>query len=183
MTQLDLFETVENLHKSEITLKEFMQVIDYQITDSSPFQWQCYGRSAVYFDSETEDYTVNAVFDLENQKLCEMSVFDYGRNQAYRFFNGDYQPRYTSEAELRNIDPDEAWEGVKFVNLEVAKDMLEKTKAIVEGRDYDTRISVEIDLEDLELFSLMKLAHQQDMTFNRYVKHLMQIQMDLYDQE
>ena len=180
MTQLDLFE---NLNKSKITLKEFMQAIDYQITDSSPFGWQCYGRSAVYFDSEAEDHTVNAVFDLENQTLCEMSAFDYGRKRAYRFFNGDYQTRYTSEAESRGVDPDEAWEGVKFVNLEVAKDMLEKTKAIVEGRDYDTRISVEIDLEDSELFSLMKLAHQQDMTFNQYVENLIQTQLDLYDQD
>lgn len=180
MTQLDLFET---LNKSKITLKEFMQAIDYQITDSSPFQWQCYGRSAVYFDSEAEDYTVNAVFDLENQTLCEMSAFDYSRKRAYRFFNGDCQTRYTSEAESRGVDPDEAWEGVKVTNLEVAKDMLEKTKAIVEGRDYDTRISVEIDLEDSELFSLMKLAHQQDVTFNQYVENLIQTQLDLYDQD
>ena len=64
---------------------------------------------------------------------------------------------------------DEAWDNVKWIDLEVDDDWIQKALSIVAGEDYDTRVSVPIDMSDAELLKYMKLAHEQDITFNELV--------------
>jgi hypothetical protein len=64
----------------------------------------------------------------------------------------------------------QAWDDVKFVDLEVDEDWMEKAQAIVAGNDYDTRVKVPIDFTDEELLRFMMLAHERDITFNQLVE-------------
>lgn len=56
--------------------------------------------------------------------------------------------------------------------LEVNEDLMEKFSAIVEGRSYDQRIIVPVDLPDDLLMQLMLEAHRQDITLNQLVVNL-----------
>ena len=56
------------------------------------------------------------------------------------------------------------------IDLETKEDWLEKANAIVEGLDYDTRVSVPLELSDEDLLTYMKAAHERDMTFNQFVE-------------
>jgi len=47
---------------------------------------------------------------------------------------------------------------------------MEKAQAIVEGREYDTRISIPLDIPNDELLKYMIMAHERGMTFNDYVE-------------
>ena len=45
---------------------------------------------------------------------------------------------------------------------------------MVAGEDYDTRVSVTIDLSDADMLTLMKMAHDRDITFNQLVEEVLQ---------
>jgi len=56
--------------------------------------------------------------------------------------------------------------------------MLEKARAIVLGEDYDSRIRIPVDMPDAELFVLMKMAHEQDITFNQLMINVLTAAID-----
>jgi hypothetical protein len=66
-----------------------------------------------------------------------------------------------------------AWDDVDYVDLETDDDFIQKCLAIKAGEDYDTRVSVPLELENDEMFELMKMAHEQDLTLNEFVEQLL----------
>ena len=68
-----------------------------------------------------------------------------------------------------------------FVDLDVAEDLLEKTRAIIAGEEYDTRVCIQITFSDEELLTYMKLAHELDITFNEFVIKALQEMMDKHE--
>lgn len=169
-----------------ITLKQWMEVCDYRITEGSEYQWQCFGPTAYRLDSWNGDHdghTVTVLFDTATQEVYQVEAFDYRRERAYRMTNPDFIESFKAECEARKVI-DEAWERddgtpVKFTDLEVDEDWLEKAAAIVsEQDDYDTRVQVPLTLPDDELFRLMRMAHERDMTLNQFVEEILQTVID-----
>lgn len=160
-----------------ITIKDFMTVINYRITEGSQFGWNCYGSNAYSLDSWSEDnddgYGVGIVFDTVTQEVYEMSVCDYKNQRAYRLINPDYRENYQNTARDWNANSSQAWDDVEYVDLETDEDMLEKAQAIVDGRDYDTRVRVEVELSDNDLFDIMRQAHEHDVTLNDYINRVL----------
>jgi hypothetical protein len=155
-----------------ITLKDWMECVKYRISEGSDYQWQCYGYEAYSLDSWDKDHdgvSSSIVFDTDNQTVYQVEVHDYANKRSYRYINPDYRGAYLKECKQRGVE-DEAYDGVKFVDLEVAEDFLEKCRAIMNYEDYDDRVSIPIEFDDEELLVLMKLAHERDMTFNEFVE-------------
>ena len=50
--------------------------------------------------------------------------------------------------------------------------------AIKAGEEYDTRVSIPIDLPEEELMVLFKMAHERDMTFNDFVEQVLREQLE-----
>jgi hypothetical protein len=158
-----------------ITLKDFMESVDYRVTEGSEYCWRCYGSNAYSLDSwngEDEGHSVCIVFDTKTQVVYEMAVYDYANNRAYRLTNPDFIKARETETENRGMG-DEAWDDVQYIDLDVEEDMLEKVHAIVAGEDYDTRVQVPLELDDDLVFELMKLAHERDITLNKYVEEIL----------
>jgi hypothetical protein len=156
-----------------ITLKDFMETVDYKITEGSEYQWQCYGDHAYRLDSWNQDqngHSVSIVFDTCTHVIYEASAYDYQRGRAYRLINPDFKLGHDDEAQSRGVDADQAWDDVKYTDLDVDEDFLAKAQAIVLDEDYDTRIQVPVDFSDEELLTYMKLAHERDITFNQLVE-------------
>ncbi len=162
-----------------LTLKDFMEIVDYRITEGSKFGWQCFGAEAHRLDSwsgrdhGSDQWTVSVVFDRHTQTVYQFEVHDYDSERSYRWTHPEFVKSYRDEAQRREVDGDQAWDHVKFVDLETREDMLEKAKAIVSGKDYDTRVSIPVNIPDDVLFTLMKSAHERDITLNQLFEEIM----------
>ena len=160
-----------------ITLKQWLEVCNYRITEGSEYQWNCFGPTAYRLDSWNGDHdghTVTILFDTATQEVYQVEAFDYKRERAYRMTNPEYLEAFKAECEQRSVI-DEAWERddgtpVKFTDLDVEEDWIEKATAIVDEEDYDTRVQVPVNFTDEELLTYMKMAHERDMTFNQFVE-------------
>jgi hypothetical protein len=156
-----------------ITLKEWMEIADYKITEGCDYGWQCYGPNAYQLDSwngEQDGHSFCIIFDTRDQTVYEVQAHDYVHNRAYRMINTDFQKKVKKESRKRDIDKDNAWDDVAYVDLEVDDDFIQKCLAIKDGEDYDTRIEVPVDFSDEELLQYMKMAHDLDITFNELVE-------------
>lgn len=168
-----------------ITLKDFMEIVDYRITEGSDYQWQCFGPNAYCLDSwngEQDGHTVSIIFDTKDQTVYQIMAHDYARKYAYRMTNPDFKDVFDFECEDRNT-LDMAWEddegkAVKYIDLDVEEDFVEKARAIVNDTEYDTRVQVPVEFTDEELLTYMKMAHDRDMTFNSFVEMALRTAID-----
>jgi hypothetical protein len=164
-----------------ITLKEWMEIVDYRITEGSDYCWHCYGNDVHMLDSwngEQDGFSFTVIFDTKTQVVYEVQAHDYVHNRAYRMINPDFQKKNKKEAKHRNIDKNNAWDDVDYVDIEVDDDFFQKCLAIKAGEDYDTRVSVPMDFSDEELLQYMKLAHDLDITFNQLVEQALREAID-----
>ena len=164
-----------------ITMKEGMELVGYRITEGSDYMWQCYGSNAYALDSwngEQDGHSFTVIFDTKDQTVYEVQAHDYVHNRAYRIINPDFQKKAKKEARKRDVSRDQAWDDVNYVDIEVDDDFIQKCLAIRAGEDYDTRVSIPMDFSDEELLTYMKLAHEQDITFNQLVERALREALD-----
>lgn len=159
-----------------VSLKEFMEIVNYRITEGSDYQWVCYGPTAYSLDSWNGDqngHSLTIIFDTDTQEVYEVQAHDYLHQRAYRLINPDYKFGHDDEAAGRDVDNREAWDDVFYVDLESDDDFIQKALAIVAGEDYDTRVDVPVDLPEDVLFTLMKQAHELDITLNQHMENVL----------
>jgi len=158
-----------------ITMKEWMELVDYKITEGSDYMWSCYGPNAYTLDSWNGvhgkgGHSFSIVFSTKSQKVYEVSMCDYTNDRAYRMINPKNVEKHRKEAENRSVLENQAWDDVNYIDLEVDDDFFQKALAIKDGEKYDTRVQIPVDFSDEELLQYMKLAHDRDMTFNEFVE-------------
>jgi hypothetical protein len=122
------------------------------------------------WNGEHDGHSFSIIFDTKTQVVYEAQAHDYVHNRAYRMINEDFRKKNKKEARRRDVNRNEAWDDVRYVDLDVDDDFIQKCLAIREGLDYDTRVSVPMDFTDQELLTYMKLAHERDITFNQLVE-------------
>jgi hypothetical protein len=169
-----------------ITLKEWMEIVDYRITEGSNYGWQCYGNDAYMLDSwngEHDGHSFSIIFDTRDQTVYEVQAHDYVHNRAYRMINQDFQKKNRKEAKRRDVSKDEAWEDVNYVDLEVDDDFIQKCLAIRAGEDYENTVSVPIDLPDDLLLEVAMNAHRQNITLNEYINNALLAMMEEFQQD
>lgn len=159
-----------------ITLKEFMEVVDYRVTEGSDFTWPCFGAEARPYslnawNQDHDGWSFNITFDTGTQEVYMVEACDFKHNRAYRLINPERVEQYKNYAKQHSPEyVDLAWDGVDYVDLEVDDDWIQKALAIKAGEDYDTKVSVPLDIPDDELLKFMLAAHERDMTFNAFVE-------------
>ena len=167
-----------------ITMKEWMELVNYRITEGSDFGWQCYGHNAYQLDSwnglhDDGGFSFCITFDTKDQTVYEVQVHDYTNRRAYRMINEDFQKKHRKEAKRRDIDMNEAWDDVNYTDLEIDDDFIQKCLAIKAGENYSTDISVPLDLPDELLLEAALNAHRQNITLNEYINNALR---DLVDE-
>ena len=146
-----------------ITLKEWMEVVNYRITEGSNFMWDCYGPDSYSLDSwngDQDGHSFSITFDTKTQVVYEVQSHDYRNQRAYRLVNPDFASERDVESTDRSVSLSEAWDGVDYIE------------------DYDTRVTVPLDLDDHEMFTLMKMAHERDLTLNEFVEEILREQLN-----
>ena len=163
-------------------LNEVNEVLDHKITSGSDYQWNCYpdGR---YLDYESDFAHVSVLYSTTDQTVyqAEVSVkreaWDEDK-KPYRWLNPDYKDALYKESKKRKVDTDIAWDDVKWIDLEMAEDFLEKATAIFNGEEYDTRVKIEFDLDDSSILQLATEAHKRDITLNKMIEIILQEVID-----
>jgi hypothetical protein len=166
-----------------ITMKEWMELVDYKITEGGEYGWQCYGPNAYCLDSWNGvhgkgGYSFSIIFSTKTQKVYEVTMCDYTNDRAYRMIAKNKQEKHRKEAKLLNVNLNEAWDDVDYVDLDVVDDFIQKALAIRAGEDYSTDISVPIELPDDLLMFAFKAAHEENMTFNDWMNRMLKTFVD-----
>jgi hypothetical protein len=161
-----------------ITIKEWMELVDYKITEGSEYMWRCYGNHAYSLSSWNGvhgkgGYSFNIVFSTKSQRVFEVEVCDYTNDRAYRLIAENKREKHRKEALAHNVNMNEAWDDIEYIDLEVVDDFIQKALAIKAGEDYDTRVSVPLDLPDDLLMFAFKAAHEENMTFNDWMNQML----------
>ena len=158
-----------------ITLKEWMELVDYRITEGGDYNLFSHNAYALTSWSGSQNgYSLEIIFDTRTQVVYCVEACDYKNQRAYRLFHDDY----------KNVDQNkEAWDEVSWVDLENDDDFIQKSLAIVAGEDYDTRVSIPLDFSDEELLKYMKMAHERDMTFNDFVEEALRVAIEEHNRD
>jgi len=159
-----------------LTMKEWMELVDYKITEGSVYGWTCYGPNAYILSSwngvhGAGGYSFDIIFSTKTQKVYEVCVHDYTNDRAYRMIAETKREKHRKEAEHKSVLANQAWDDVDYVDLEVVEDFIEKAQAIMAGEDYDTCISVPLDLPNDLLLEAALNAHRQNITLNEYINN------------
>lgn len=159
-------------------MKDWMELVDYKITEGSDYGWDCYGSNSYTLDSWNGIHgkgglSFSIIFSTKSQKVYEVSVCDYTNDRAYRMINPNNVEKHRKEAVVHDVNINDAWDGVDYVDLEVDDDFIQKCLAIKAGEDYSTDISITIDLPDDILLPLTLEAHKQNVTLNAYVNSIL----------
>ena len=159
-------------------LSKVNEATSHKITSGSDYGWQCWD-DARYLDYESDFAHVSVIYNTKTQDIyqAEVSVKREAWSQdqkPYRWLDPRYKDAMLSEAKQRNVDANQAWDDVKWVDLEVEEDFLEKAVAMFNGEEWDSRIQVPLDLEDDLLLQLAMEAHKRDITLNKMVEIVLQ---------
>lgn len=157
-----------------ITLKEWMELADYRVTEGSDYHVNVPGGlySLSAWNGEQDGWSFFVAFDpRDDQRVYVAEACDYKNNRAYRLRD----PAINAGRAGR-----QAWDDCDFVELESTDDFIQKALAIRSGEDYDTRVTVPVDFTDEELLRFMKMAHEQDITFNQLVERALEMAIDEY---
>ena len=167
-------------------LKTFMEIVNYRITEGSAYGWQCFGPNAYTLDSwdglHDDGHSLAITFDTRTQVVYSVEACDYKNNRAYRIINPAFKDKHDAEVGMRGLY-DEAWDDVNWCDLEVEEDFEEKARAIVAGEDYDTMVSVPLDLPNDLLLEAALNAHKQDITLNAYINNALREMMEEYKRD
>jgi hypothetical protein len=170
-----------------LDMKEWMELVDYKITEGDTYGWSCFGPNSYQLSSwngihDKGGYAFNIVFSTKSHKVYSVEVCDYTNDRAYRIINPEYVKKHEKEAEKRGVD-NMAWDDVEFIDLEVDDDFIQKALSIKAGEDYSTDISVPIDLPDGLLLEAALNAHRQDITLNEYINNALREMINEYTRD
>jgi hypothetical protein len=167
-----------------MNLREVNDITQHHIVSGSEYLWSCYP------DPHTLDYcndfaSLSVVFNKKTQEIYEANVcFETGPlkdARPYRWLNPDYKDAYFKECKKRGIKKSIAWDDVKYIDLEVEEDFLEKAQAMFEGKPFDSRIKVPLELEDDVMLQLCMEAHKRDITLNQMVEELLRNVIEMHE--
>lgn len=154
-----------------LSLSQVFAAMQYRIGSGSEYMWACFGPDAHNIESsDHDDYGISITYDTKTQVVYVVEMYDYKHDyRPYRLINPDFLQAYRDECSARYLDPGIAWDEVRFIDLEDSDDMLEKMTAIVEGREYDRRVvvPVELDLDTIQV--LQEVADEEGIALGDFV--------------
>jgi predicted HTH domain antitoxin len=163
-------------------IKQLLEKTAYTFESGGRYGWNCYGNAAVFFDfkelltdfSEVARPVGGAIVDIETGNVYEVTVEVSDEELCYRWRDPKFASALDLETVARGEDCEIAWDDIKYTDIEVEQDFLEKFDAIIHRRSFDRRIVVPINLTDEEELLMHRLAHEAGMSTNDFVVQLLE---------
>lgn len=167
-----------------ITLKDYLEAINYKITGGSDYGWKCFGDNARYLDCQESEgfggkYSIHCIFDSIDQTVYSLELWDYVNDREYRWISPMFVPSHMDSCIEHEVDCYNSIDDRNFIDLDVPSDILEKISKVVAGEPYDERVQIEVDFTEEDMLQYMKLAHKMDITFNELVERALREAIDL----
>lgn len=164
-------------------LSKVNEAMEHRISGGSEYGWTCW-PNARWLDYESDYAHASVVFNSKTQEIYTAEVNDKAdKHKPYRWLNPLYKEAMYKEARTRRVDANRAWDQTMWYDLETQEDWLAKASAMMRGEEFDTRIQVPLTLKNDELFKLMTMAHERDITLNQMVEIILQEMIDRYKNE
>lgn len=151
------------------TLKNFLDLVEDNCTvERFRTDLLCYGaNTSIYSAYVKDDYECCAA--VNDLGIRELNLYDYKNARNYRWTVPEVEPLRAAEFLLAGIDPDVCDGDQEFIDLIMIEDMIEKMTAICAGQEYDTRITIPLELSDEEFILIARAAHKLDITLNEFM--------------
>jgi hypothetical protein len=146
-------------------LGRVLEAAGHRISGGAEYQWRCY-PDARYIDVEGEHGTGSILFSTKDQTVYAVEASNGGLDHNYRWINPLFIDAYLRECDSKGINPNTAFDDTEHSDTDDFEDILVKLKAILEGEDFDTRVTVGLELSKDQLLELALEAHRQDITLN-----------------
>lgn len=120
--------------------------------------------SQIHCDVGSDEISVT--FDKTNNNVCSIDVTKLvnGVKKDYVWIDPDYNEYFEPE---------------KYqVQTDTKEDIMNKVLAIVNGTDFDESVVLSVELPKDVIYSLMKEAHEKDITLNQLVQQIFQSFID-----
>ena len=126
--------------------QSLMEATNFAPAMGVEFQWDCYPK-AQFFDAQSDSgVEVSVVADPVSGIVYEAQVI--GGDDAYRWFNPAFLTAHKEECDRRGVAFDEpASEGVKWAVTDAFEDIVSKVDAIWNGKEFDPRVIITIEIE------------------------------------
>ena len=154
--------------------KRILNIPNICFEEVERFEWNCFPNT-FYFDGHSKNGNFYSILvSMKTFDVYEIECLDGKLNATYKWVNPEHKEFLDKESERRNAYPDEV-ENVHY--LEVEDDVIEKMEAIVNDREYDTRIMIPLDFTDEEFIKIAKAAHEKDITINKFIEMALEFAM------
>lgn len=170
-----------------MNLEQVMRAGLYKITGGCKYEWECFGPSAYMIDFST-DYggtvcnNATVTFSRATQEIFLVEIYatmdeDKELDIAFRWINPDYEKVYLDTIVAAGMEPDEAYDDVKFTSKESEDEILEILAKAMNNEDVSSYVDstlIELDLTRDEIFDLMMKAHERDITLNQLLNEVLE---------
>jgi len=165
-------------------LRAINDITQHHIVSGCEYLWSCYPDSHT-LDYENEFASLSVVFNKKTQEIYEANIcVETGPlkdARPYRWLNPEYKDAFFKECKKRGIKKSIAWDDIKYIDLDVEEDFLEKAQAMFEGKPFDSRIKVPLELEDDVMLQLCMEAHKRDITLNQMVEEILRAVIEMHE--
>lgn len=159
---------------NEISLMQLLSLVEINLTEVSDYLWKCYGlNNPKYFDFTDKNGNDLGSFVADKTGFVFEITFSY-KDKEYRWVHPEFYNKLSEEYKKHNTDMHIAYDDVKFVDLELVSDALDKLSKLYLGEKIDERVVVPLELTDEEWNTLSKLAHEKDITVNKMVEEILE---------
>lgn len=115
-----------------MNLQQFMDAVDCRVCGGSTFQWECYPNGRYMDISNLNGNEVGScIFSTISQEVYEITFYVYEDNVAYRWTDPVYETARDDESAMLGLDPDLAYDDVKFTDIVSEEEMLKIARSIV----------------------------------------------------
>jgi hypothetical protein len=87
-----------------ITIKDWMEGVQYRVTDNWDFQWQCFGSNAMVLESDWEgSRTYTITYDKTSLEVYEVCSYSQEDCTGLRWLNPEYKKAYFAEEKRKGM--------------------------------------------------------------------------------
>ena len=158
---------------SEVKLESFLKAIDYKVTEGYEPQWDCFKGFYSLCSEKEDEYTASVYFNKSTSKVVVIEYWDYTTDNYYRWVDRLFEPQYVEQHKQGGISYSTACDEAQWIDC-FSNDILDKISRAVKGKSSNL-VDFELELPDDDLFALMKLAHQRDLTLNQMINEVLEL--------
>lgn len=100
----------------DIDVSDWMEAIDYHITEGFEYNWDCFGENVIElnsWDGDHSGYSTDIVFDNRTKHIYSVSLCSFSDDKAWRYIDPQHRDAYMAEAKqwmTINSRENVAWE-------------------------------------------------------------------------